>query len=206
MKKIIFDLDNTLLMWEDEYINILINVLNEYGIYENYNEINSIIDSYDKSCEILDKQDLLNRINHKFNYNLDISFIDKLLEEQGQNCCIISSKIKPLLKYLSKNYELYILSNWFKTCQVERLKKTGIYQYFKNIYCGDEVAVKPNKKAFLNVIKNNDPKEYTLIGDSYNSDIKPALELGINAIWLTKDKNTSSIKTIDSLEKLYKML
>ena len=206
MNKIIFDLDNTLLIWKDEYINVLIEVLNEFGIYENYEEINDIIDTYDKNCKILDKEDLLNRINNRFNYKLDMSFMDRLLENQGKKCCIISPEIKPLLEYLNKKYELYILTNWFTNCQVARLKNTDTYKYFKEVYCGDKITVKPNKEAFLNVIKDSNPKEYTVIGDSYESDIKPALELNMNAIWLTKKEDDKKVKKIKSLEELYNIL
>ena len=66
------------------------------------------------------------------------------------NCYSEEDKsIIPTLEYLSKKYELVILSNWFSYSQIERLKKIGMDKYFKEMYFTDEVKNKPNKEAFI---------------------------------------------------------
>ena len=107
MNKIIFDLDNTLLIWKDEYINVLIEVLNEFGIYENYEEINDIIDTYDKNCKILDKEDLLNRINNRFLVNLLASLIGLFIDYFFGFCyAIVLYKVLMVLETQMSTFKL----------------------------------------------------------------------------------------------------
>ena len=44
IKKIIFDLDNTLILWKDEYVNALKETLKKYNINEDPNYVNNLID------------------------------------------------------------------------------------------------------------------------------------------------------------------
>ena len=65
IKKIIFDLDNTLIMWKDEYLNALKETLKKYNINEEPNYVNDFIDNYEDYYDKYDKQNMLDHINNK---------------------------------------------------------------------------------------------------------------------------------------------
>lgn len=203
IKTIIFDLDNTLIKWEDEYSLAIDKILKKRNINFDYKLINDAIEESENILPIADKELLLKFINEKCNINLDIEFINELLEEQKQ-LVKINENLISTIDYLSKKYELIVLSNWFGYVQKERLKKAKIYNYFKEIYGGDIEYRKPDIRAFKRCIKN-DIENYLMIGDSIDKDILPALSLGMKVILVSENKETK-FKTIKKIEELKEML
>ena len=179
MKRIIFDVDNTLLPWKNKYLEAIEDTTREYNLNIDYKKINEIIEAYENYYDYYSKENMVNLINNKCNLNLGIDFIncwlDKLEKMADRDDGIID-----LLEYLSTKYELVILTNWFKNNQIERLKHAGIYHFFKKIYAGEE-TLKPNKQSFLTAIGNKKPEECIIIGDNYEIDIKVAYQLGLRA-------------------------
>lgn len=209
MKKIIFDLDNTLIFWKDEYINKLYDTLSLYNINDEKlaNKINYYLDNYEKDINYLSKDILIKYINDNCNTNFDTKFIDILLKNQEECSEKLSIDLIDTLEYLSNKYELYVLSNWFTSCQIGRLKKAGIYKCFKDVK-GGEGYLKPHKEAFLKLLKEEDFKDSIMIGDNIEVDIKGALNLGIDAIMYNyKNKEIKEdLKTINKLTDLKEML
>lgn len=206
IKRIIFDLDNTLIEWKSEYIFALEKTLKELNI--NYSkdkikEIDSAIDNYDKYGFTCQKQEFLDYVNKECNTNFSIDFVDKLIIEQGK-CYQNDEKLVKLIEYLSKKYDLVLLSNWFTDTQKLRLRGVGIDKYFSIITGGDEHPLKPNLEAFDSVLKDYKPEECLMVGDSLIADIIPAKKLGINTIWITKEssKEYKTIKEIYELEDI----
>ena len=76
IKKLIFDLDNTLIIWKDEYSLELKYLLEEYKIDICYKKVDKIIDDLEYKHDTISKEILLNDINNNLNLNLDISFIE----------------------------------------------------------------------------------------------------------------------------------
>ncbi len=181
IKKIVFDLDNTLIMWKSEYISALKETIDEFNLNSDLLEMNDIIEKLEVNHEILSKEILLEDINKKFNLNLNMDFVNTLFKKQSL-FGPINDEVIDTLKYLKNKYELVVLTNYFKEVQVGRLKHAKIYEYFNNVYCGDEVKVKPNKEAFLTSIYPNKIEECIVIGDRLDMDITPATEIGLKAI------------------------
>jgi FMN phosphatase YigB (HAD superfamily) len=98
-----------------------------------------------------------------------------------------------------------ILSNWFTNTQKRRLENAGILKYFSKVSGGDERELKPSLKAFDIVDKK---EECVMIGDSLKNDIFPAIELGMQAIHITKKdaKKDLRYRQIRKLEDLKEML
>lgn len=209
MKKIIFDLDNTLIFWKDEYINKLYDVLSLYNINDEKlaNKINYCLDNYEKDINYFSKGIIVKYINDNCNTNFDTKFLSLLLKKQEDLAELTCSKLIDTLEYLSSKYELYVLTNWFTSCQIGRLKKAGIYKYFKDVK-GGEGYLKPHKEAFLKLLKEEDFKDSIMIGDNIEIDIKGALNLGMDAILYNyKNKEIKEeLKTINKLTDLKEML
>lgn len=202
MKRIIFDIDNTLIPWKEEYVSSIIDNLEDKDKnYENGIKIYNEIGYYSDICKKLDKEEICNKLN------ISMKLFNSILESQKNCVDELDNSIKETLEYLGNKYELVILTNWFKEVQVERLKKVGIYDYFKEIYCSDEYPSKPNKEAFINALNGVDANEAVMIGDNFKIDILPAINLGIKAIWITQrdiiSDNYSVIHNIEQLKEMF---
>ena len=70
IKRIIFDQDNTLMKWKDEYDITYQKALDELGVKYNDEELKSIIDiinSYEKYYDYFDKKNMAELIREKCN-------------------------------------------------------------------------------------------------------------------------------------------
>ena len=212
MKKIIFDLDNTLMMFDKKYINSYCKVLKNNNFDSNYDQALSLfesVDRYEKQGKKYNKQDLLDFVNKDLNKNYKMKLVDEILDIIG-TCWInpVSLELVDTLKYLSTKYELYVLTNWFTAPQARRLENVGILKYFKKVVGADMVSPKPALEAFSYIIKDTNLKDCMMIGDNIDIDIKGALNAGIKTI-LYDYKNIYNSFTgnrITKIEELKEML
>ena len=207
MKAIVFDLDNTLIDWKPEFIFALVTVLKDmkYNFSEDIiHKIDNCIDENEKHHQKLSKEELLIFINNNCNLNLPLEFIDKLIEKQKE--CIYSDRmLVKVIKYLSKKYDLYVVTNWFTETQKGRLDNMGILKYFKEVIGADINYFKPDKKAFDKILEKYKPEECISIGDTLENDVKTPLSLGMKALWKTNEKSTE-YTTFSNLEELMALL
>lgn len=212
MKKIIFDLDNTLMMFDKKYINSYCKVLKNNNFDSSYDQALSLfesVDRYEKQGKKYNKQDLLDFVNKDLNKNYKMKLVDEILDIIG-TCWInpVSLELVDTLKYLSTKYELYVLTNWFTEPQAKRLENVGILKYFKKVVGADMVSPKPALEAFSYIIKDTNLKDCMMIGDNIDIDIKGALNAGIKTI-LYDYKNIYNGFTgnrITKIEELKEML
>ena len=212
MKKIIFDLDNTLMMFDKKYINSYCKVLKNNNFDSNYDQALSLFESvgrYEMQGKKYNKQDLLDFVNKDLNKNYKMKLVDEILDIIG-TCWInpVSLELVDTLKYLSTKYELYVLTNWFTEPQAKRLENVGILKYFKKVVGADMVSPKPAIEAFSYIIKDTNLKDCMMIGDNIDIDIKGALNAGIKTI-LYDYKNIYNGFTgnrITKIEELKEML
>ena len=85
-------------------------------------------------------------------------------------------------------YKLYVLSNSPTTYVLKHLEKMGIDEnIFDKICQNDFESNNPTKQViYKNILKkeNLKPDEAVMIGDSYLNDIVPAVELGMQGVWI----------------------
>lgn len=215
IKRLIFDVDNTLIDWEEEYWDALELVFSELGIKSNEQLRNAIItsiDNYEKNNVYYDKQKMLEEINNKLENKLPDNFVELCLKcFEG---CIpknIDKEIINTLEYLSNKYEIVVLTNWFKEEQVERLKNAGMLKYIKEVYAPETFKVKPYTESYITAIDEHNPDECVMIGDSITNDINGALNAGLKAIYYDKTakeekKDNGKYITINKISKLMDIL
>jgi len=209
IKRLIFDLDETLIMWKSEYTSIITKSLKKSDNKEDTLNIDAVLNTAEKLFDTLSKESLLKVINDSCHLNLEISFIDDLLENQKKASDPNDLELQKTIKYLSKKYELVVLSNWFTETQKGRLEHAKILKYFSQVYGGDMIKLKPNKEAFLKALGNNKPEECIMIGDNLYTDINGAISLGINVIQVdrrNKIKEQMNHKVINKIEELMDIL
>ena len=207
MKAIIFDLDNTLIDWKDEFIFALENVLKDLNLNfskEKIEEINNAIDESENHYEKLTKKDFLEFVNRMCKVALPMEFVDKLIEAQKE-CSYQDEDVSDTLEYLSKKYKIYLITNWFTATQEGRLAKAGILKYFTKVYGADINYYKPSPKAFGVILKMYDAQDCVYVGDSLEKDILPAIDVGMNVIWKT-EKEDSKYQTIKLIKELKNIL
>lgn len=203
IKRIIFDIDNTLL---DTYKDCI----DTYKKYIEYNKLNinakdiyNIFEEYEVSNGNYIKEDLSLFLSK--NIKVDKIDINNLLDLYSNHSTLINNNTINILEYLSKKYEIVALTNWYKDIQYKRLEKVGINKYFKEIY-GIEDAKKPNPEAFKKAIGNNLYNECVMIGDSLKSDIEVPKELGMKTIYYNKNCKNNNENEINNLNELLNIL
>lgn len=141
---------------------------------------------------------------HLFNTNAKITDkICKIFRKLSTEYIKLYNGVKRLLKSLKKeNIKLYVLSNAQNAFTIPELKKLGIYKLFDGIaISSDYKCKKPNKNFFKNAMKSFkiDIDDTMMIGNDYDCDIAPSIELGLNYIFIESNltpKNNFSKKII----------
>ena len=211
IKRIIFDQDNTIMMWNDEYYISLNKTFESLNIDYNENIINKLkeaVDNYEKEYNIFDKKNMKNIFEKYSKIELPDNFVDTWIYYLKE--CYpkeIDQNLVDTLEYLSNKYELVILTNWFTESQKGRLENLGILKYFKEVIGTDKVLNKPNKEAYLKASYPYNIDECIMIGDSINTDINGALNIGMDAILFDyKNKYDGNLKNVKKLEELKNIL
>lgn len=206
IKRIIFDIDNTLIDVPKTIEEGYQSVLDKFNINYKAKDLYDAIGVYETCGEYkkYDKEAMLKKINEYLNLNLDINFFNEYLNMYDNLETKLNDGVKDTLEYLSSKYELVCLSNWYTESQENRLRKLDILKYFKEIYGTDKVEMKPFKDSFLSACGKYKPSECIMVGDNLNMDIKVPSELGIGVYHLNKNGKTKypTIKNISDLKEL----
>jgi putative hydrolase of the HAD superfamily len=124
--------------------------------------------------------------------------------------------VEAVLKQLSKDYKLIVLTKGDLLDQERKLEKSNLTSYFHHI----EVMSDKQELNYSNVLDHLDiePSEFLMIGNSLKSDILPIVNIGAEAIhipfhttWLheqvsEQETRNKAYKTITSLSELKMML
>ena len=212
IKRIIFDIDNTLIPWKKEYnyeINKALEKLNIPYTEEEANQISIAFDEYENAYLTFQKDKMVQFINEYTKKQYPKELVYEIIK--GWESCVperIEPEIIELLEYLKEKYELVILTDWYVDSQKARLEKVGILQYFQDVYGAEKTKRKPYPEAFLQAMGNNKAEECVMVGDSFERDIKGAIQAGLKAIYycpIDNDKKGEFVK-VRKLEELRKVL
>ena len=212
IKRVIFDIDNTLIPWEKEYYKEIKKVLEELEIEYNENDYNKILEAlseYENKYYSFDRKLMIDFINEYTKKSYPDELIYKTTKYWA-NCVPekIDENIIKLLEYLKDKYELVILTDWYEDQQSERLEKIGILKYFSKVFSAEKTKRKPFKEAFIRAIEENKPEECIMIGDNFERDIKGALNAGLKAVYYNPKgaEKSEDYYTISNLEELMNIL
>ncbi len=199
IKDVFFDLDHTLWDFDRNSSLAFERVFQKYRIelplvdfLKEYEPINLI---YWKKYreELVTKEELrrgrLTETFDLFNLKFPLETIDALsvcyIEElpMDNHLFIGTSEI---LKYLSRKYNLHIITNGFEEVQHLKLQNSGIKKYFDTVTTSEEVGVKkPNTIIFETALLKASavPKKSIMIGDSFEADIVGAAKAGMHTLF-----------------------
>lgn len=218
-KVIIFDADDTLFDFKKSEREAFKNTMEEFNLeydenfhFKVYKEINTTLW---KDFELgIIPQEKINEVRFKiFSEALNIKFntdkfADSYIKNLGNASFLYDESIE-LIESLYKDYLLFIVTNGLKDVQNNRIKKSIIAKYFKNIIVSDEVKVaKPNPKIFeyaLTDATNTYSYEILIVGDSLSSDIQGGINLKADTCWYNPNKIENKT-TITPTYEIYNLM
>lgn len=197
-----FDLDNTLWDFNTNSYHAMKNAFARFERHLNETEFDHFFDAYYHNNRLLwdeyrkgnvIKKELVTLRFQKTFDELQIKGIDPLeMNDTYLEAMPLQTKLvagaEPVLEYLKKRgYKLFVITNGFMQVQHKKLESAGIRNFFKKIFISEEIkSPKPAPEIFEHALKSaNAPKTKSLmIGDDLESDIKGALNFGIDTVYL----------------------
>ena len=188
IKKIIFDLDNTLLFLSDEWEENYKRFVDKYNLSISANELFLSIGNFEKSMKniVVSKQKLSEYVSNDLSIDFTTNMILELLEIYDNTSLLNTDTIYDILNYLSEKYELIAYTNWFTDDQIKRLKKYDLDKFFTKVYGWDILPKKPSKEGLSEIIKNDNIENYIFIGDNIELDIEVPYSMGITTIFYNR--------------------
>lgn len=220
-KILLFDLDDTLLDFGANEIDSLKKLFEQHGyifsdeLFKVYNSVNKQLwVDYEKGNIVLN--DVLNSRFSKTMLKLGevvngIEWEDMYRELLGNGCQLMGGALE-VCQSLSVSHRLFVITNGITKTQIKRLKDSGLYEFFEDIFISQSIGFqKPSKEFFMyvmNNIKDFNKDEALIIGDSLNTDIKGGILSGIDTCWINKNALESPLEiqstyTVTKLMELY---
>lgn len=126
---------------------------------------------------------------------------------------ILFPDAKEILAYLkNKNYELHLITNGFEKTQHNKLKHSGLNEFFKEVITSEgSNSLKPNKDIFEFALNKSGAvkEESIMLGDSIEVDIIGAMNAGIDQVYINHlqidppIKPTFTVTTLIQLEEIF---
>lgn len=223
-KKILIDLDNTLIDFNECARHSIMNIFDDLGFRYDENVFNTFITENVKIWKRLENGEIdkaylrANRWNiilGKLGIDYDGTIIEERFENGVAQGAYAVEGAYDLLDYLYGKYDLYIVSNGFRFVQESRLKIGNFNKYFKDVFVSEDIGVqKPGIEFFeycFNKMGNPPKDEAILIGDSLSADIKGGNIFKIDTIWFNKngdspDKTIVPTYIVNSLAEIKSIL
>lgn len=207
---LLFDLDGTLLDFEQAEVQALRRSMEEIGrpytddTLATYQRINRQV-WHDFEAGSLAQADLNQRRFDAFVSALDLKddpavFAQRYVNYLGQGAELIDGA-RELINGLTGRYRLAIITNGLKEVQRSRLALCGLGDYFEVVIISDEIGVaKPAAEIFdaaFAAMGRPSKAETLIIGDSLSSDIAGGRNYGIDTCWYNPhDFDRSKVEAI----------
>ncbi len=116
-----------------------------------------------------------------------------------KNSAILYDGVEEFLVDIEEHATLCIITNGIDYVQKSRIKISGLSEFFDGFFTSEKMGVsKPDKRAFLTPLKTlgiENLKNVLVVGDNLNSDIKGAINSGLDSCWFNSQniENTTKI-------------
>ncbi|WP_308639449.1 YjjG family noncanonical pyrimidine nucleotidase [Paenibacillus silvisoli] len=219
---LLFDLDDTLLDFGANETESLTQLFQQFGytfsdeLFQLYNAVNKQLwAGYENGSIALDVvlHTRFSETMSKLGQNVDgLEWENQYRELLGNGHQILLDGALDVCQRLSATHRLFIVTNGITRTQIKRLKQSGLYDYFEDIFDSQSIGYSKPSKGFFDYVMNHishfKREEALIIGDSLNSDIRGGLQAGIDTCWINRTSTTSppeiqSTHTISSLTELY---
>lgn len=220
-KILLFDLDDTLLDFGANETDSLNKLFQQHGytfsdeLFCIYNSVNKQLwADYENGNIVLEHV-----LNSRFSETMlrlgkvvdGIEWENQYRELLGNGCQLMEGALE-LCQSLFASHRLFVVTNGITKTQIKRLKQSGLYVFFEDIFDSQSIGFqKPSKEFFdyvMGHIRDFNVKEALIIGDSLNTDIKGGLLSGIDTCWINRKSQKCSAEimstyTVSSIAELY---
>lgn len=221
IKAVLIDIDDTIFDFQKCSKNAFKKTLNKLDLsykekdFLYFNQVNDILWTKQKLGKLNINEVFIQRsIMMSKYFKLDIKkeiFNDLFVEFLYDEIEMVDG-IEDLLSYLSNKFQIYAASNGVYDMQVNRLKKSNLSKYFKDIFVSDEIGYeKPDERFFKKIMNltNYSNNDLIMIGDSIKSDIIGAKNSKIKSIYYNKENKkisnkdfTYQVKNLSEIKKI----
>lgn len=204
MKRIVFDLDGTLLTCDFELQREFFTELYGESANDLVNNMGIYLDEFEKKYHNYNNDDLSKFLSMKSGINIADKVIDDWIEVISSIPDTMEDGVIETLEYFkTKDCSLAVLTNWYGKSQIPRLKKAGIIDYFDNIYTGDFV-LKPHKKSYVLAQDKFNVEDCLFIGDNLDKDYIGPRANGFDSI--IYDKNDNYHKSLKKIKRINEII
>jgi 5'-nucleotidase len=231
-KVILFDLDDTLIYFDDYWKASLIETFRQHHSTREYDEdkLFSILWKYNKTFESqYHKHEIT--LQQFRNYRLISTLLDlgKEIDEGiandfnhlhktlSRNFMKTKPDLVDLLIKLKKSYSIGIVTNGTTAWQYDKIDAMGIKFLFEDgsIIVSEEVGFeKPDPEIYHKALDyfRVTPEETIFIGDSWDNDVEGPAKVGISSIWINnrqeskrQESELSNLKLIGTVSNLFEI-
>lgn len=204
---LVFDLDDTLLDFQDTEKKSLELIFKKYNIpFEeqsimSYKHINkNLWNQLEKG--LITKEDIFSQRFEQFFKLYGYNIQGYAIEKEYRNYLNIGHKLIPgaietLTILKEQGYKTFAGTNGVGETQRQRLNDSKLISLFDDLFISEEIGFEKPAPEFFKAISNkytHITKENTLmIGDSLSSDIQGANNWGIDSVWFNPSSQKSSI-------------
>ncbi len=205
-KRFVFDMDSTLLTFDKDYHEEFLS--NEFGENSDFSKNSrEYMETYWTNYPYFVDSRVTNNIKLLSGIPIKDDFVKRWREYLTEMPIMLEEGVGDTLEYLkSKDKSLAVLTNWYESCQKEKLKRAGILSYFDEVYTGDTV-LKPQRRAYDIASGHYDKDAVLFVGDDLENDYLAPREYGYDSIlYDCRDKYPKSlvkVKRIDELKERY---
>ena len=219
MKVVLFDIDDTLLSFDETVKESLREGFKKYGLpkYEPY-----MYDVFKRENDKLWHRIELGTLDFetlkkiRFQYIFDALHIDfdgvtfeEYFREFLYDSAIVIDHVDEVLQYLKeKGYVLGVASNGPYNQQIHRLQISHLYDYFTYYFISEQIGYsKPSKEFFDSVLDTLQVKasDCVMVGDSNTSDIQGGKNAGMKTIYFGT-KTSEADHTVQNLLQIKEIL
>jgi 2-haloacid dehalogenase len=206
-KTLLFDVDDTLLDFgaaEKLALQLLFeeqNIPLTSEVEEQYKKINQGLWRRFEAGE-LDRDEVVNTrfsiLFNEYGKEMDGSLLEKNYRsylEQGHQ---LVDGAFVLISELHNDFDLYVVTNGVSKTQDKRLRDSGLFPLFRNIFVSEDTGYQKPMKEFFDYVFSRIPnfrvEEALIIGDSLSADIKGGELAGMDTCWFNpnmKDNHTN---------------
>lgn len=214
IKAIFFDIDNTLLDF-DEYVKFALREgFKEFGypkykeeMFETFTSINGGL-WRDLEKGLLTFEELkkirFQKVFAGLGFEGDGPAFEDYFRKKLWNHAVFEEGAEDLIKYLYPKYDLYSASNGPYEQQIHRMEIVGLDKFFKDNFISEDIgSQKPSedffKEAFRRISKREGkellPEEAAIVGDSLTSDMTGGKKFGMKTCFYNKKNIEITEKT-----------
>jgi len=210
IKRIIFDFDNTLIIWRKEYLAVLRDIISGHGIVCDEAALNQAIG---ETINYVNRGMTINNVIKQAKELCDVeisrAFVKDWFQGLGERTIDLEDDVVDTLEYLYQKYDLVVLSNFNGQVQRSRAYHAGIRHYFSAFYGSESIPMKPHFESYMKAVGPYTRDECVMVGDNMKEDYEGANKIGMHAILLDrtgKYESTEEMTVIHKIKELKKIL